>query len=169
MTTDESAGASWFDWYNEVCGDLSTRRVGIELGRDSGYVERNLKIIPPTVDAVLLFAHAFERNPVEALIRAGVLTPGEVLSAAMALDMDTSSVPELVDLIGSATDTLRLRVQAQEKPGAGQGDSAVTSVTPGTTDTSQNLSVGSRKDGENRRKGRDRRNTAEEVRRGFLR
>ncbi|WP_280427182.1 hypothetical protein [Nocardia brasiliensis] len=169
MSTDERAGAAWFDWYDQVCGDLSTRRVGIEMGKDSGYVDRNLKVYRPNVDAVLLFAHAFEQNPAQALIMAGALTPGEVLGAAMMLDMDRASMPELVDLIGTATDTLRLRVQVAEKNSAGQGDSAVTSVTRATTDTSQDLSVGSGKDGESRRGGRGRRSTADEVREGFLR
>ncbi|MFB8281929.1 hypothetical protein [Nocardia colli] len=169
MTTDDKAEQAWFAWYDGVCGDLSTRRVGIELGRDSGYIDRNLKTFPPNVDAVLVFAHAFEQNPAQALIMAGALTPGEVLGAAMTLDMDKASMPELVDLIGTATDTLRLRVHTTEKSSAGQEDSDVTSVTSPTIDASQNLSVGSRTTGGDGRRGRGRLSTADEVRRGFLR
>lgn len=162
-------GARWQQWYEQVCGDLSTRRVASEIGKDSGYVDRNLKVYPPNLEAVLLFAHAFDRNPAEALIMAGGLTPGEILGAAMTLDLGHSTAPELIDLISSATNELRLRVEEAEKSKAAQEDSDVTSATPSATDTSQNRSVGSRIDGGNRRRGRDRRdNTADQVRRGFL-
>ncbi|MGY1896151.1 hypothetical protein [Nocardia gipuzkoensis] len=116
----------WLTWYRSVTGDSSQLQVGIAIHKNHSYVRRNLDTPNPGCEPVLLFAHAFEENPVLALIYAGHLTPGEVLAAALALNPDASTTRDLIKVIQAATIELSKRLDNED-------DSGVTPATDSTT------------------------------------
>ncbi|MBF6330835.1 hypothetical protein [Nocardia transvalensis] len=150
---------NWRDWFKTISEGGSERAVGARMGRDANYVRRHVKIDEPPSDAVIAFAHAFEQNPVLALIWSGHVTPGEIIEAARSLDVRPAATTHLLDLIENTVQELKGRVG---EPGPAQWDSTETSK---PMDTNK-IPSGTNKDAE--REASSWRSRREKARKGLL-
>ncbi|CAM4137850.1 hypothetical protein NONI108955_11225 [Nocardia ninae] len=156
--TEQSA---WLDWYDSITGGSAQTQVGATIGRNHSYVRRNLEVPAPGCEPVLLFAHTFEQNPVLALIYAGHVTAGEVIAAALTLDPDASSTPDLIKVIQAATAELSKRLGNEE-------DSSVTIATENTTPGSNGAQRSSSDQKEQDTAAAKRQDRRAQLRRGLL-